>query len=177
MRKAMVPMLLLTIVFLAAAAPVHAQGGTVTTRLRAFEEVPALSTPGGGFFTATINEDGTEVNWQLRYFNMEGNVTQAHLHFAQKGVNGGIMVFLCSNLGNGPFGTQVCPTDNGTVSGTFRAIDVTGGAASQGVAPGELFSVLRGMRAGVVYANVHTDLFPAGEIRGQIQFTPAPPNP
>jgi hypothetical protein len=174
MRKAMVPTLLLSIVFLAAAAPIHAQGGTAITRLRAFEEVPALSTPGGGFFTATINEDGTEVSWELRYFNLEGSVTQAHLHFAQRGVNGRIVVFLCSNLGNGPFGTQICPAGNGTISGTFRAIDVTGGAAVQGIAPGELFSVLRGMRAGVVYANVHTSAFPEGEIRGQVQFTPAP---
>jgi CHRD domain-containing protein len=174
MRKAMVPILLLFVVLLAAAVPVHAQGGTAVTRLRGFEEVPALSTPGGGFFTATINEDGTEMSWELRYFNMEGNVTQAHLHFAQKGVNGGIMVFLCSNLGNGPLGTQVCPTDNGTVSGTIRAIDIIGSAAAQGIAPGELFSVLRGMRGGVVYANVHTNIFPGGEIRGQVQFTPTP---
>lgn len=171
MRKAMVPMLLLSIVALASAAPVEAQGGTAVARLRAFEEVPALSTPGGGFFTATINEDGSEMNWELRYFNLEGSVTQAHLHFAQRGVNGGIVVFLCSNLGNGPFGTQVCPTDNGTVTGTIRAVDVTG-APAQGIAQGELFSVLRGIRAGVVYANVHTNLFPAGEIRGQLQFTP-----
>jgi hypothetical protein len=174
MRKAMVPMLLLSIVLLAAAVPVHAQGGTAVTRLRAFEEVPALSTPGGGFFTATINAEGTEINWRLQYFNLEGNVTQSHLHFAQKSVNGGIMVFLCSNLGNGPFGTQTCPTRNGTISGTIRGTDVIGSAASQGIAPGELFSVLRGIRAGVVYANVHTDLFPAGEIRGQLLFTPAP---
>ena len=174
MRKAMVPMILLSIVVLAAAAPVHAQGGTAVARLRAFDEVPALSTPAGGFFTATINEDGTELNWELRYFNMEGNVTQAHLHFAQKGVNGGIMVFLCSNLGNGPFGTQVCPADNGTVSGTIRAIDIIGGAAAQGIAPGELFSVLRGIRGGVVYANVHTTVFPGGEIRCQLLFTPTP---
>ena len=173
MRKAMVPMLLLSVVVLAAAAPVEAQGGTAIARLRAFEEVPALSTPGGGFFTATINEDGSEMNWELRYFNMEGNVTQAHLHFAQRGVNGGIVVFLCSNLGNGPFGTQVCPTDNGTVTGTIRAIDVTG-APNQGVPQGDLGAVLRGMRGNVIYANVHTDLFPGGEIRGQVHFTPEP---
>jgi hypothetical protein len=173
MRKAMVPMLLLLIAVLAAATPVQAQGGTAITRLRAFEEVPALNSPGGGFFTATINEDGSEMNWELRYFNMRGNVTQAHLHFAQRGVNGGIVVFLCSNLGNGPFGTQVCPTDNGTVTGTIRAIDITG-APAQGVSQGELFSVLRGIRGGVVYANVHTDLFPGGEVRGQLLFTPAP---
>ena len=173
MRKAMVPMLLLSIAVLAAAAPVQAQGGTAITRLRAFEEVPALSTPGGGFFSATISDDDSSIDYELSYFNIEGNVTQAHLHFAQKSVNGGIVVFLCSNLGNGPFGTQVCPPGNGTVSGTIRAVDITG-APSQGVAQGELFSVLRGIRGGVVYANVHTNLFPGGEIRGQVLFTPAP---
>lgn len=177
MKKAFVPMLLLSIAGFAAAVPAQAQGGTAAARLRAFDEVPALSTPGGGFFNATVNEDGTEMTYELSYFNMEGDVTQAHLHFAQKGVNGGIMVFLCSNLGNGPFGTQVCPTDNGTVTGTIRAVDVVNSAAAQGIAQGELFSVLRGLRAGVVYANVHTTSFPGGEVRGQLQFTPAPPTP
>lgn len=177
MKKALVPMLLLAIAVLAATAPVQAQGGTAAARLRAFDEVPALSTPGGGFFNATINEDGSEMTYELRYFNMEGDVTQAHLHFAQKGVNGGIMVFLCSNLGNGPFGTQVCPPDNGTVTGTLRATDVVGSASSQGIGQGQLFSVLRGIRGGVVYANVHTTSFPGGEVRGQLLFTPAPPAP
>ncbi len=172
MRKASIAVLFLSVVLLAAAVPVQAQGGTVNTRLRAFEEVPALSTPGGGFFTAVINADGTEIEYELRYFNMEGDVTQAHLHFGQKSVNGGIMIFLCSNLGNGPVGTQSCPTDNGTIAGTITAGNVGSGANSQGVGPGELFSVLRGLRAGVVYANVHTTIFPGGEIRGQLVFNP-----
>ena len=176
MSKAKIVVLLSSVLLLAlAAVPAHAQGGTAVARLRAFEEVPALSTPGGGFFTATVSADGTEMTYELHYFNMEGNVTQAHLHFAQRGVNGGIMIFLCSNLGNGPAGTQACPTDNGTISGTIHASDVIGGAAAQGVAPGELPSALRGIRGGVVYANVHTSLFPGGEIRGQLLFTPAVP--
>lgn len=172
MRKASLAVLFLFVVLLAAAVPVQAQGGTINTRLRAFEEVPALSTPGGGFFTAVINADGTEIEYELRYFNMEGDVTQAHLHFGQKSVNGGIMIFLCSNLGNGPIGTQTCPTDNGTITGTITSANVGSGANSQGVGANELFSVLRGIRAGVVYANVHTTIFPGGEIRGQLVFTP-----
>ncbi len=174
MRKASVAVLFLSAVLLLAAVPVQAQGGTVNVRLRGFEEVPALSNPGGGRFTATINEAGTEIEYQLTYFNMEGDVTQAHLHFGQKGVNGGIMIFLCSNLGNGPIGTQTCPTDNGTVTGTITAANVGTGAGAQGVGANELFSVLRGMRGGVVYAHVHTTLFPGGEIRGQLVFNPTP---
>lgn len=172
MRKAIMLLLLASIVSLAAVGPAFAQGGTAITRLRSFEEVPALASSGSGRFSATINEDGTEMAYRLTYDNMEGDVTQAHLHLAQRGVNGAIVIFLCSNLGNGPAGTQPCPTDNGTVTGTIRINDVVG-APAQGISPGELFSVLRGIRVGVVYANVHSTLFPGGEIRGQLQFTPA----
>jgi len=173
MRKLLVPVLLLSVVLLVAAAPVHAQGGTAVSRLRGFEEVPATSVPSSGFFTATVNDAGTEVSYELTYSNIEGNVTQAHLHFAQRGVNGGIMVFLCSNLGNGPAGTQPCPTKSGTISGSFTAADVLA-VTVQSIGAGELFSLLRGMRAGVVYVNVHTDQLPGGSIRGQLLFTPAP---
>jgi hypothetical protein len=177
MSKTKIAVLLSSVLVLAlAAVPAHAQGGTAIAHLQAFQEVPALSTPGGGRFSATVSADGTTMTYELRYFNLEGTPTQAHLHFAQKGVNGGIMVFLCSNLGNGPAGTQACPTgvDN-TITGTIHASDVVNTAASQGVGAGELFSVLRGVRGGVVYANVHSTVFPGGEIRGQLLFTPAAP--
>ncbi len=167
--------LVLVIASVVTTAPALAQGdpgGTAVTRLRAFEEVPALSTPGGGRFEATINEEGTEMTYTLSYFNMEGVVTQSHLHFGQRSVNGGIMIFLCSNLGNGPVGTQECPASPATIHGTITASNVGSGAQAQGVAAGELFSALRGIRGGVVYANVHTTLFPGGEIRGQLNFTP-----
>lgn len=157
-----------------AAGSAWAQDGTVNTRLRAFDEVPALSSPGGGRFEAEIHAD--EIHWELSYFNLKGGITQAHLHFAQRGVNGGIMVFLCSNLGNGPAGTQVCPPSGSqaaptVISGTITASNVGAGANAQGIAAGELSEVLRAIRAGIVYANVHTDLFPGGEIRGQLIFT------
>lgn len=164
-------LLALAVVF---AVPAAAQiGGTATARLRGFDEVPAISSSGGGRFDATISEDGSHVDWELSYFNMEGNVAQAHIHFAQKGVNGGIVVFLCSNLGNGPAGTQACPPSPGAISGSFTFADVGGGANGQGIGPLEIFSLLRAIRAGVAYANVHTDKWPGGEIRGQLTFTPS----
>ncbi|PYQ62233.1 MAG: hypothetical protein DMF53_13495 [Acidobacteria bacterium] len=175
MSRARIVVLLGSVLMLVlAAVPTHAQGGTLAARLRPFDEVPALSSGGGGRFSATISADGSEITYQLSYLNLTGVITQSHLHFAQKGVNGGIMIFLCSNLGNGPAGTQACPTGNGTISGTIHASDVIGGAFSQGVTPGDLNAVLRGIRVGVVYVNVHTSVFPGGEIRGQLQFTPTP---
>jgi CHRD domain-containing protein len=177
MRKACLVVLSLSIVLLAASVPAQAQGGTAITRLRSFEEVPAASTPGGGFFTGTINEDGTEIEYELNYFNIEGNVTQAHLHFGQRSVNGGIVVFLCSNLGNGPAGTQACPTKSGTITGTITAANVLAASnppGGQSFFAGEFAALLRGIRAGVVYANVHTDQLPGGSIRGQLLFEAEP---
>ncbi len=170
MEKVKVPVLLVLLSLLTLSA-LLAQNvrGTATAHLRSYEEVPALSTPGSGVFMGTINAAGTEINYQLHYSNLKGKVTQSHLHFGQESVNGGIMIFLCSNLGNGPAGTQACPTGDGTISGVIHAADVTGNA--QGIAPGELFEIIQGIRGDVVYANVHTDLFPGGEVRGQVNFS------
>ncbi|MEA2559992.1 MAG: hypothetical protein QOH06_1496 [Acidobacteriota bacterium] len=164
--------LALVAVVMAIALPTWAQGGgAASTRLRGIEEVPAISTPGDGRFTATINGQGTGLSsYQLSYSNLQGTVTQAHIHFGQKGVNGGIVIFLCSNLGNGPAGTQACPPSPGSVSGAVTAEDVVAAAAAQGIAPGELGEVLRALRNGVTYVNVHSNLFPSGEIRGQLRF-------
>jgi len=99
---------------------------------------------------------------------MEGTVTQAHIHLGQKSVNGGISVFLCSNLPAPPPGTPACPPAPATVTATIEPSDVIG-PAGQGIAAGELNELLRAMRAGVTCANVHTTLFPGGEIRGQVR--------
>ena len=39
----------------------------------------------------------------------------------------------------------------------------------QGIAPGEFAEFVRAIRAGVTYANVHSSMFPGGEIRTQIR--------
>ena len=160
----------LVMVAVALALPVWAQGGgAASTRLRGFEEVPAISSPGEGVFSARLNASGTSLSYQLSYSGLQGTVTQAHIHFAQRGVNGGIVIFLCSNLGNGPAGTQACPASPGSISGTITADDVVG-AAAQGITAGQMGEVLRAMRNGITYVNVHSDLFPGGEIRGQLRF-------
>jgi hypothetical protein len=126
---------------------------------------------GGGRFEATINEAGTAISYELSYRGLPG-VTQAHVHFAQAGVNGNIVFFLCTNLGNGPPGTPSCPAPNGNVSGIIRSSKIE--PTSQGIAAGEIREVLRAIRAGFAYVNVHSNTFPGGEIRGQVQFTPGP---
>jgi hypothetical protein len=136
--------------------------------LSGFEEVPALSTPGVGEFRATVDRAGTEIRYQLAFSGLESDVTQAHIHFENETNNGPIVVFLCSNLGNGPAGTQACPPAGGTITGTIRAADVGAGAVAQGLAAGEIEEFARALRSGATYVNVHTVGRPTGEIRAQI---------
>ena len=87
-------------------------------RLSGYEETPvALSTTGNGKFDATLSRRSQEIRYKLSYSALEGTVTQAHIHFGAEAQSGGISVFLCSNLGNGPAGTQACPAAPATISG------------------------------------------------------------
>jgi hypothetical protein len=95
-------------------------------------------------------------------------VRQAHIHLGQKGVNAGVIVFLCqTDTNRDP--TMLAPTcpQSGTVSGTLTAANVIG-PANQGIAAMEFAELVAAIRAGAVYVNVHTAGFPGGEIRGQL---------
>ncbi len=151
----------------AAAAPVTAQ--TAHARLTGYEEVPAASSPGRGEFKARIDRKAGAIFYELSYKGLQGNITMAHIHLGQHGVNGGISVWLCGTTTNpGPAGTPVCPAGTeGEVNGTLMAANVVGPAA-QLIAPGEFDELVDAILAGVTYVNVHSTVLPAGEVRGQI---------
>lgn len=165
----------IAVVALSASTVVWAQGfKKISELLTGYEEVPSVSTTATGDFNARISNDGSRIDWELSYADLEGAVQQAHIHFGQKGVNGGISVFLCTNLGNGPAGTQPCPAPPATISGTIVAADVspnipaTAAARTQGINTGEIDELIKAIRAGATYVNVHSTLWPGGEIRSQI---------
>ena len=142
-------------------------GRHVREHLKGYAEVPSISTTGSGVFRAEVRN--TEITYHLSYRDLEGDVTQAHIHFGHEWDLGGISAYLCSNVGGGPAGTQACPgTDSGEVSGTIGPAQVVG-PSGQGIAPGEYAELLQAIRSGVTYANVHSTLHPGGEIRAQIE--------
>jgi hypothetical protein len=144
----------------------HDDDDRAKARLSSYQEVPALSSAATASFSAKLSAG--QISYELSYRGLESDATQAHIHFGQKSVNGGIVAFLCSNLGNGPAGTQACPLRAGTVRGTLTAENVIG-PGGQGIAAGQFDEFVRAIRAGITYANVHTLTFPGGEVRGQIQ--------
>jgi CHRD domain len=170
MMKATLARLLAIVGLLALLTTVAASADQSALNLRAtlsaFNEVPPKATMGEGTFRAKV--DKSVIHYTLTYSGLSTPVLQAHLHFGQPAVSGGIFVFLCTNLGNGPAGTPTCPPAGGTVTGTITAADILNPTPDQGITPGDFATALRIIEAGEAYANVHTTRFPAGEIRGQV---------
>jgi hypothetical protein len=142
-------------------------GKEIREELEGFQEVPAVSTDADGRFKAQVR--GEEIRRELSYEDLEGAVTQAHIHFGQRDVNGGISVWLCETAAapSPDPDTQMCPPSPAKISGTATADNVVG-PAGQGISAGEFDELLRAIKAGVTYANVHSMTFPGGEIRAQL---------
>jgi hypothetical protein len=172
MKKSWVVALALLCISAAIAVAAETEKSHLRAKLTGIEEAngPAtVITNGTGTFKATINDDST-ITYTLTYSNLSASLTQAHIHIGATKINGGVSIFLCSNVG-GPVGTPACPDDathSGSVSRTVGAADVIG-PANQGVGVGDMTSVVRAIASHVTYANVHTTAHPGGEIRGQIR--------
>src|SRR5262245_22155282 len=140
------------VTMLGAPALVVADGGTFKARLQGFQEVPAISTEASGEFSAQLSEDETSFDYELSYENLEGTVSQGHIHLAQRSVNGAIIVWLCQTTTNvDPTGrAPTCPPGGGTVTGTITAANVIL-QAQQGIAAGDFSELVEAMRAGVTY--------------------------
>src|SRR4029450_13389982 len=131
-------------------------------------------TPASGRVALKVSKDGKSIDYVLDVKDIT-NITQAHIHMAPKGVNGGIVVWLFPSVKS----TQALPGGGGPVNrlvieGTCTAADLRGALVGKTLA-----DLIDAIKAGNTYGNVHTDDgvappntgagdFPGGEIRGQL---------
>jgi hypothetical protein len=161
----------LLVASLAGSAPTLAASDVVAAQLNGYKQIPAtLNSTGSATFVARVSDDGTSIQYELSYGGFPTMVTQSHIHFGGPATSGGIALFLCTNLGNAPAGTAVpsCPPQPATVTGTLTATDMVA-IAGQGLGGGAagFAEILKAIRAGAAYVNVHTVQYPPGEVRGQ----------
>ncbi len=164
--SALIPRTLVACALLAVPALTRAE--RVFVPLQGLQEVPSVSTEARGVFVADIDRRNDTIRYELRYDTLQGEVRQAHIHIGQRHTNGGISVFLCQTATN-PDPTGLAPTCTAPparISGVLTAANVVG-PAGQGVAAGEFTELVKAIRAGAAYVNVHSSVFPAGEVRGQ----------
>jgi hypothetical protein len=170
-RVSMAAVLALTaLVALVMLSATSANEGTLSLRatLSGFQEVPPKLTDATGTFTATIN--GGQLNYTLKYSGLSSSALQAHIHFGQRAVSGGILIWLCQTASNPSptAGVPPCPVPGGTVTGTASAASVLK-VGGQTLNAGNFNDAIAIVKSGEAYVNVHTTNFPGGEIRGQVQ--------
>ena len=78
------------VVAIASVATVAVAGGgkQIREKLTGDQEVPVVLTGAEGKFKAKISSD--RVDYELQYEDLEGTITQAHIHIGQRLANGGI---------------------------------------------------------------------------------------
>lgn len=134
-------------------------GGQFGTHMTGANETPPRPSKAQGQLTLRLTADGTLV-YRLTVANIE-DVTQAHIHLAPAGSPGPVIAWLYPAA---PPATLIPGTSNGVLAeGTLTDANVVGPLAGTGIA-----GLIDAIRAGNAYANVHTVLYPPGEIRGQV---------
>jgi hypothetical protein len=122
-----------------AGAASHASS-PVAAKLTVKSEVPAAKGgKGSGAFTGRLN--GSKLTWKLTWGTLSGPANAAHIHMGKAGKAGNVVVPLCAGA-----------TCKSGVHGTVML----------------KAAVLKALKSGGTYVNVHTAKNPAGEIRGQI---------
>jgi hypothetical protein len=178
--KRIFSVLTLTLAFAALAGVAQADPLVFTTTLRGTNEVPANASPGIGTVVVTIDGNMMTVNATFSGLvpttssGAPSGVTAAHIHCCTTPTaNAGVATPVPSFPG--------FPT--GVTSGTYlQTFDLSLAssynpafiAARGGTVEGARAAFLAGLQNGQTYFNIHSNAFPGGEIRGQLQPVPEP---
>ena len=119
------------------------------------EEVAKPDAKSSGKAEFKLSKDGKELVYKLHVKDVM-DVSAAHIHVGKKGENGPPIVGLFSGGKKGKFSGVL---SEGKVSGNDLMGDYKG----------KFDELVKLMRSGDTYVNVHTDKYPDGEIRGQIK--------
>ena len=132
------------------AQPVSDGGKRLNATLSGANEVPPADPDGSGTAKITVNAGQGRICWEITTRNIDA-VTMAHIHSGLPGQNGSIVVHLSAVADDTATG---CTT-------------VVGPGSGGGAIPRSLLDAIR-KSPQAFYVNVHTGLFPAGAIRGQL---------
>ena len=112
--------------------------------LSAAQQVPETFSSGYGLGTVVISKAGHKMKFEIKVQNLNATMEGAHFHVGAPGVNGPVVIDLTPYIvGN-------------NISGEINYAALPASVQMQ-------------LMAGDLYLNIHTAVFPDGEIRGQVR--------
>lgn len=161
--------------FLSTAAPAGAVTIVLSADLLGANEVPARDTPGTGRATVTFDDVTNILGVQADFSGLLGTTTMAHIHCCVPATANGPVATTVPSFAGFPLGVT---------SGTYsQSLDLTLATsfnpgfvtANGGNLTAARAAFVTGLLNGQTYFNIHTTLYPGGEIRGQLaQAVPEP---
>lgn len=144
------------------------QALTYTSPLSGPNESPPVASPGTGFAIVDFDAASHTLRVNETFSGLLGNTTASHIHCClatPSTGNAGVATQVPTFIGF-PLGVSAGAYDNTfntLLPGTWNPAFIT---ANGGTAAGAEAALAAGLVAGTAYINIHTNLFPAGEIRG-----------
>ncbi len=138
------------------AATAFAAQKSFKAMLSGSESVPVVETMAKGDATFTLIKDEKALSYYVTVSDIE-DVTAAHIHLGKKGENGPPVALITNEKRAGKF--------SGTLAeGTITKKELMGPMMGKSVE-----DLVKQIKKGNAYLNVHTDKYPNGEIRAQIK--------
>lgn len=126
--------------------------------LRGSNEVPGNTSTATGRVVLLVSRDASYAEYSVEVNGLSGGIQGGHFHRGAAGTNGSVVLsFFFNSVGQPANGVNPGTTDLEINKAIGRTVNKT-----------QLDAILADLRAGNIYANVHTPNFPGGEVRGQM---------
>ncbi len=159
---------------IAAAVPATAHEIVYKAQLLGSSEVPAAATPGYGMAKVTIDLDLVTMRLETTFADLLGNVSAAHIHCCVlPGSNVGVATQTPSFI-DFPTGVKAGSYDKTfdmALASSYNATFITNNGGTTGSA---FNALVAGLDMGKAYVNIHTSMFPGGELRALLMPVPEP---
>lgn len=163
------------LVLIVVAMPTAAHETQYTAVLNGTSEIPPNASPGLGLATITVDFDLLTMRVDASFSGLLGNTTASHIHcctLTPGSANVGVATQLPSFAGF-PLGVTAGTYDHlfdMSLASSYNPAFVTANG-SVGLA---FDALVAGMETGNAYFNIHTSVFPGGEIRSLLHPVPEP---
>lgn len=137
---------------------------TFIANLSGSHEVPSpVKSNASGKAYFKVNSDSSEIFYTVHLANAD-SVIMAHIHYATSSSNGPILVWLY------PEGAHKPLLKAGPINGTLQKGVITSSSLNGPLKGKNILDLIHAMEHDSAYVQVHTKMYPSGEIRGQVQM-------